>query len=283
MAMSEQARYKNLRTWNLAMGILHLVQGAIMFFFSKEITQQLTKTLPQIVVPDVSKLTPGGPRPMVDYVTENVASINLGQTISFFLFLSAIAHFLTITPGIYEWYVKNLKLKVNLIRWFEYALSSSLMIFVISILNGVRDVNMLFLIFSINACMNLFGAMMELHNSERMQRLGENYKVNWLGFNFGVFAGIVPWIVSGVYFFTSISRFTDVKDLPQRLVDILNLVKWIFPALFVFFNLFAINMFLQYKRVGKWKDYLFGEKAYVVLSLVAKSFLAWFIWGGTLR
>jgi hypothetical protein len=42
-------------------------------------------------------------------------------------------------------------------------------------------------------------------------------------------------------------------------------------------------MVLQYKRVWKWKKYLFGEKAYIILSLLAKSFLAWFIWGGTLR
>jgi hypothetical protein len=42
-------------------------------------------------------------------------------------------------------------------------------------------------------------------------------------------------------------------------------------------------MFLQYKQVGKWKEYIWGEKMYILLSLIAKSFLAWFIWGGTLR
>ena len=29
----------------------------------------------------------------------------------------------------------------------------------------------------------------------------------------------------------------------------------IFITIAVFFNLFAINMFLQYKKIGKWKDY----------------------------
>ena len=32
---------------------------------------------------------------------------------------------------------------------------------------------------------------------------------------------------------------------------------------------------LQYKKVGRWADYLFGERVYVTLSLVAKSLLAW--------
>ena len=45
---------------------------------------------------------------------------------------------------------------------------------------------------------------------------------------------------------------------------------------------FAINMFLQYKKVGPWKNYPFGEKAYIVLSLVAKSILGWVIVLGTM-
>jgi hypothetical protein len=56
----------------------------------------------------------------------------------------------------------------------------------------------------------------------------------------------------------------------------------IFVSLFLFFNSFAVNMWLQYRRVGPWRDYLFGERAYLVLSLVAKSALAWQIYAGAL-
>ena len=56
----------------------------------------------------------------------------------------------------------------------------------------------------------------------------------------------------------------------------------IFFSLFVFFNSFAINQVLQYRKTGKWADYLYGEKVYVVLSLTAKSALAWQVFGGTL-
>jgi hypothetical protein len=41
-------------------------------------------------------------------------------------------------------------------------------------------------------------------------------------------------------------------------------------------------MILQYKKIGPWKDYLYGEKVYVLLSLVAKSALAWQVFVGTL-
>jgi len=57
----------------------------------------------------------------------------------------------------------------------------------------------------------------------------------------------------------------------------------IYVSLFVFFNIFALNQFLQYKQVGRWKDYLFGERMYIVLSLVAKSLLAWQVFFGTLQ
>ena len=57
----------------------------------------------------------------------------------------------------------------------------------------------------------------------------------------------------------------------------------IFVTLFVCFNVFAINMVLQYRKIGRWSDYLYGERAYMLFSLVAKSLLAWQVFFGTLR
>jgi hypothetical protein len=41
-------------------------------------------------------------------------------------------------------------------------------------------------------------------------------------------------------------------------------------------------MVLQYRRKGRWADYLYGEAVYILLSLVAKSLLAWQVFAGTL-
>jgi len=51
---------------------------------------------------------------------------------------------------------------------------------------------------------------------------------------------------------------------------------------FIFFNCFALNQYFQYRQVGKWKDYLYGERVYITLSFVAKSALAWQIFAGAL-
>ncbi len=117
--------------------------------------------------------------------------------------------------------------------------------------------------------MNLFGIVMEQLNQYTK-------KVEWAPFIYGSFAGIIPWIVITGYFVGSISSSPEGQGPP-------DFVYAIIPTLFVFFNSFAINMYLQYKKVGKWKDYIYGERVYIILSLLAKTALAWQIFAGTLN
>ncbi|MFU8826691.1 MAG: heliorhodopsin HeR, partial [Brevefilum sp.] len=188
-----------------------------------------------------------------------------GPAVAVFLLISAVAHFSLASFG-YKWYVRNLKKGMNPGRFYEYALSSSLMIVLIGMLVGIWDLGAIILMFALNATMNLFGIMMEYHNQY-------TEKTNWTSFIFGSVAGIVPWVVIMVYF---ISAINSADANPP------GFVYAIIPTIFVFFNIFAVNMVLQYKQVGPWKDYLFGEKFYIVLSLLAKTALAWMIFAGTL-
>ncbi len=197
---------------------------------------------------------------------ENFTELRVGYLVASFLILSSIAHFTVSLPKVYEWYIANLKKGINYARWYEYALSSSVMIVVISMLVGVYDLSSLILIFFMNMMMILFGLMMELHNQTTK-------KTDWTSYIFGCIAGIIPWVVIALYLFGSGDGENKAPDF----------VYWIFFSIFVFFNTFAVNMVLQYKKIGKWSDYTFGEKAYIVLSLVAKSLLAWQVFAGTLR
>jgi hypothetical protein len=115
--------------------------------------------------------------------------------------------------------------------------------------------------------MILFGLMMELHNQTTA-------RTNWTAFAFGCIAGFVPWVVIAMYFLSA--ALDSSNSVP-------GFVYGIMVSLFIFFNIFAVNMVLQYKKVGPWKDYLFGEKVYILLSLLAKSALAWQVFAGTLR
>ncbi len=69
--------------------------------------------------------------------------------------------------------------------------------------------------------------------------------------------------------------------------EALKQVTWFVWAIvgtyFVAFNTFPVNMTLQYLKVGKWKDYLYDERVYIVLSLVAKTILAWLVLFGAMQ
>ncbi|MBU1166928.1 heliorhodopsin HeR [Patescibacteria group bacterium] len=252
----EEKRYRNLRIFNLVMAVLHAVQGGLMLYLSNDFALPITTGFLKFN-PMVQQLIP---------VYETVWEVRIGPLVAIFLFLSAVAHLLVSLPGIYQWYVNNLKKGINKARWIEYSVSSSLMMVVIAMLVGMYDGVSLLLLLSVNACMILFGWVMEVHNQS-------TEKTNWTSYIFGCFAGLIPWVAVALYLVGSI----EGDQGPP------NFVYWIFFSIFLFFNIFAINMILQYKKIGPWKDYVFGEKVYIILSLVAKSVLAWQVFAGTLR
>ncbi|MCX5775525.1 MAG: heliorhodopsin HeR [Firmicutes bacterium] len=253
-----------LKKFNMLMGGLHLLQGILMLIFAytlipnspfagfkPEITQNFLRfdfTLQTLVLD-----------------SRVLFQLPFAFLVACFLFISAIAHGIIVSPHFNKVYNADLEKGMNRFRWFEYALSSSIMIVLIATLFGITDIVSLILIFVLNASMNLFGYLMELLN----QKTG---KVNWLPFIFGSLAGLAPWAAILIYMF-------GAADL--------SLVPWFVWAIvityFVAFNTFPVNMVLQYKKVGKWKDYLYGERVYIVLSLVAKSLLAWLVLFGAMQ
>ena len=255
MESVEETKFKKLRRFNLAMGVLHLFQGALMLAITSKYTAPITANFLHPNVP------PGTSAPEV------LANVPLGPMVASFLFVSAIAHFSLSSPMGYPWYVRNLKKGINYARWFEYAISSSIMIVIIAMLCGIFELSSIILIFALNAMMNLFGLMMELHNQTTK-------KTDWTSYIMGCFAGVVPWIVVGIYFFAAIQQ--SGSKVPP-------FVYAIYFILAAFFFVFAINMVLQYRKKGKWADYLYGERVYIILSLTAKSALAWLVFGGTYR
>jgi hypothetical protein len=247
--------FHRLRRFNAVMGFLHLVQGILMIVLSNDTTYPIYTNFLRFDL-DTFALTPD---PKLVY------ELLFGPAVAAFLLLSAIAHFALSTFG-YRWYVEKLKKGMNPARFYEYALSSSLMIVLIGMLVGIWDLGTLIAMFGLNAAMNFFGIMMELHNQK-------TEKTNWTAFIYGCIAGIIPWIVIALYFLGAVN---SAGAKPP------GFVYAIIPTIFVFFNIFALNMYLQYKKVGPWKDYLFGERIYIVLSLLAKTALAWMIFAGTL-
>ncbi len=255
-AMESSTNFRRLRFYNFGMGILHLVQGILMFILSSDFSLPISTLYLQFDRASTS----------LNQNLQVIGNIRLGPLVAGFLFISALAHFFVSTIG-FNIYKSDLEKGQNRARWYEYTLSASLMIVVISMLVGVYDLSSLILIFFANASMILFGMAQELYTNP-----GKN--TDWRPFIWGSIMGFIPWVVIALYLFGTES--TAGTSVP-------NFVYGIFASIFVFFNVFAINMVLQYKQIGPWKNYLFGERVYILLSLFAKSVLAWQVFAGTLR
>jgi len=245
----------HLRRFNAVMGALHFLQGVAMLYVSSSREWTITATRLGFDT-ESQQLAP---------VMEAIGTIELAYLAVAFLFISAVAHALIATV-LYDRYVAYLEQGMNPYRWYEYAISASVMIVLIAMLAGVWDLGTLIALFGLVAVMNLCGLVMERHN-----RLTE--ETDWSSFVVGSIAGVVPWVVMAVSLLRTFSSGASPPDF----------VVVIYVSLFVLFNLFAINMLLQYRGVWKWQDYLYGERAYIVLSLVAKSLLAWQVFFGALN
>ncbi len=254
-------RSASLFRWNASLGVLHLVQGLaiLALSFAKD---------PVVTSPVVATYLryDEATRHLVT-AQRSIWDLPIGPAVALFLFISAAAHFSMAFPA-RSWYEAHLARRQNLVRWIEYSFSSSIMIVVIAALAGVQEAGTLIAIFGANVAMILFGWSMEIANEGRD-------RVQWAHFVFGCIAGAVPWLVIAA---TLLVSATEPNSAP-----IPGFVIAIFVTLFLFFNVFAVNMVLQYRQVGRWRDYLYGERAYMLLSLLAKSALAWQVFFGTLR
>jgi hypothetical protein len=255
--------YSYLKRFNLAAGILHLIQGVLMLSLGTLLEWNLDVytfylKIPLDLGPPLTLLGPPSPSPQILFTASY-----LGVIVASFPLMSALAHFVIAYPK-NKAYIENLKKGMNPYRWYEYAFSSSIMIVLIASFVGVWDIWSLVMIFVLNAMMIMFGYLMEVINQR-------TEKTSWSAFLLGCVSGGVPWVVLYAYF---IAAVTSTELNPPAFVYM------IFFIYFIVFNVFALNMVLQYKGVGRWRDYLYGERVYIILSFVAKTILAWLVFVG---
>lgn len=260
----DKLSFESLIRFNKIMGSIHLVQGLFMMMFAFFIYPNLgdgagTRSF---TIPVIGNYLTMGSDGLELVPTDTLFQLPFLPLAASFLLISALFHFIIAVPYKKK-YVEDLKRGINKLRWYEYALSSSLMIVLISSLFGVRDVAVFALIALANAAMNLFGLDMELLNAGETK---ENKKINWLPFIFGSVIGLAPWVAIAFYI-----------GVNPNLGEVPGFVWAILVTYFVAFNTFPVNMYLQYKGVGKFKNYLYGERGYIVLSLVAKTILTWLV------
>lgn len=253
--MSKKITPASLQKLNYIMALFHGVQAVLILVLSKGFSLPISGSYLKFNTATQS----------LEPATKTLFNLSLPMLIFAFFALSSFFH-LVIASVYNKRYNQSLKKGMNKARWIEYSLSASTMIVAVSLLVGIYDLASLIMLFVLTAVMNLCGLAMEVHNQTTT-------KTNWLSYWIGCLAGAVPWAVIALYLWLGVDSGSKAPTF----------VYFIFVSIFLFFNCFAINMVLQYKKVGGWKQYLYGERAYIILSLVAKSLLAWQVFAGTLR
>ena len=255
--------FSYLKRFNIGAGILQLINGLIMLALTFTLTWPSGTDIYTFYL-KFAHISPTNPAIYAVPDPQVMFTVNyLGALLAAFPLISAFAHFM-IAFAKNKDYNENLKKGMNPYRWYEYAFSSSLMIWIIATFVGIWDFWSLAMIFVLNAMMIMFGYLMELVNQK-------TEKTNWSSFILGCISGGFPWVVLFAYFGGAV--VSSQGSVP-------NFVYVIFIVYLVLFMSFAVNQVLQYKAVGKWNDYLYGERMYIILSFVAKTLLVWLVFAG---
>ena len=240
---------ESLKKWNLALTVLHGLQAVLIFVLAGDFAITITSNFP--VGPPGTRLE----------MPASFFDLAVGPAVALFLLLAAVDHGLTATAlrGTYE---SDLRAGINRFRWVEYSFSATLMLILISAYSGITDITAVTALIGANVGMILFGWL-----QERMNPPGRS-TTTMMPFWFGTVAGVAPWV--GIWI-----NVVGADTVPGFVLGIVVVEQ-------VLYFSFGLNQWLQYKGIGRWQDYLYGEKTYLVLSLVAKSLLAWQIYGGSL-
>ena len=244
-------KLSNLRKWNIGLTILHLGQAIAVLLLTNNFAIKVLSSFP------------AGPPGTEGLVTSTLFEVRIGWVIAAFLALAGIDHLLTSTFARRR-YETDLKNGINRFRWAEYAISASLMVVIISMYWGILTLAALVAVVGANIAMILFGWL-----QEKMNPPGRT-STTMVPFWFGTLVGLAPWLAMSV----NISQI-PLGDAPKGLFLIMIVQG-------LFFFCFGLNQWLQYHGVGKWTNYMFGEKTYLILSLGAKSLLAWQIFAVSL-
>ncbi len=214
--------------------------------------------------PSESVITPTKAVTITDLVLKILVIVYFAFT-TFFHVLYATDAFGT---GAYSKAIYN---QNNYFRWIEYAISSTIMTFLVAIICGVKELNTMILLLVMNIGMILCGQIVEAASG-----------VNAM--NIRIIGTVIGWVllfgIFGVIMKTFFMTLQDGKDNNFTIPTWVYLI--VFP-LFVWYALFgAVSL---YQAFGKHdlQRYIRCEKFYILLSFIAKINLGVFIAFGLTR
>jgi hypothetical protein len=169
-------------------------------------------------------------------------------------------------------YTRALNNKNNYFRWIEYAISSTIMTFLIAIVCGVKVLDTVILLLFMNVGMILCGQIIEAASG-----------VN--AYNIKVVATLIGWILLvGIAVILFISFFNALQDGKENGYKVPTYVYFIiFPLIAWYASFGFVSLWGAFGKNQSVEKYIKVEKAYIFLSLFSKINLGYVIAFGLTR
>ena len=212
---------------------------------------------------------------------KKVAKISTEQLKTFVLFtflFTCLIHYFYYTNGFGTGVYKDqLKRSQNSIRWLEYAITSTVMIFVLCIISGVKEADTVTLITLINAALMGLGYFVETAPTKKG-------KIIALFMGFYILGALWYTILYNFYSRIDQVQKVDHPTVPGKKREVPSWVKQVLTPMFFWylsFGIVALFYVKNYNKIGfKFETY---ERSYIILSYLSKAFMGYYLAFGLTR
>jgi hypothetical protein len=254
---------KNLRSWNIVLGVIYAALGLSTLLLSTPRPLALSTffSTKDSLSSQVAGETVFAP------ATHVLGNFNLIYLVALLLFGAAVYHAL-LASSLRNIYEADLRRGVNRLRWLEYGFCGGLIVAILAAVAGMHDIASLAMLYGLVIASALVVVVLEVRAvSARQRELVLALKTS------AVFASVLPWLIIGLYIIGSM--LWGAGQLPAH-------IRLAVAVIFGLFLLAAANIYMQRNKFGVWANYYHGERIYLVLVLVIKALLAGLFIAGVL-
>lgn len=262
--------------FNNVLAVLHIVAAATVYFLLRDVSAPVYLDFNMSDTKLIESTVPG------ELFTYELQTINspvsmLQATVTFYLFTAAAHIFYA---NIWSTgYLKAIDERHNPLRWVEYGVSATIMVYIVSLLSGVKDFSAIIPIIGANAATMYTGYV-----AEEAIRKGD--------FEAAHSSIIIGWILQITIYFTIFTKFIKTIGQLAEITDGLGNPKykipgWLYFVLvptFIYYGSFGVIASLWYSKAKKvyeatnqLPEFDSTEKLYLYLSLFSKLSLGTFL------
>jgi hypothetical protein len=193
-----------------------------------------------------------------EVISERITRVKEGDVITL------IVTFFAITAGFHllyflnpnDVYIKAVKRENNFLRWIEYSVSATIMIVIIALLSGVKNINNYILITVASIGVMSTGQLFETTEGKKSKK--------WLPILLGFL------LLMGIF---SVVFRSFKKRLQEAEKAGANIPKWLYGVVYIMFAFYASFGFVPIAQMIFKGSYIIYEYIYLTLSLVSKTTL----------